>query len=123
MKQFVADPQETETSGKEVSDRLTELTDQGWDRSKSLALAVNEGIDLSDQHWEVIGFLRNYYLEHGLPITARTTAGALNQNFSGQGGNKYLNRLFVGGPVTQGSRLANLRTPAFATDPSHGSRY
>jgi len=123
MKQYYSDPQETETSGKEVSDRLTELTGQGWDRSKSQTLAINEGVDFNDKHWEVIVFLRNYYLEHGLPITARTTAGVLNENFSGQGGTKYLIRLFVGGPVTQGSRLANLRTPAFATDPSHGSRY
>lgn len=123
MKQYYADPQETETSGKEVGDRLTELTGQDWDRNKSLALAVNEGIDFNDKHWKVIVFLREYYLEHGLPITARTTAGALNKNFSAQGGTKYLNRLFSGGPVTQGSRLANLRTPAYATDPSHGSRY
>jgi tRNA 2-thiouridine synthesizing protein E len=71
----------------------------------------------------VIVFLRNYYLEHGLPIHARITAEALNQNFAGQGGNKYLHRLFSGGPVTQGSRLANLRSPAYATDLSFGTTY
>lgn len=123
MQQFYADPQETETSSSHMNVRLTELANQNWGRSKSLALATGEGIDFNNKHWEVIVFLRKYYLEHGLPITARTTARALNKNFSGQGGTKYLNRLFSGGPVTQGSRLANLRTPAFATDPSHGSRY
>ena len=123
MKQFNADPQETENSGKDMSDRLTELANQRWGHSKSLALAKSEGVDMNDEHWAVIVFLRKYYLEYGLPITARITARALNKNFSGQGGNKYLNRLFSGGPVTQGSRLANLRTPAYATDPSFGTSY
>ena len=123
MKQFYADPQETETSGNDSSDCLAELADQCWDRGKSLALAVNEGMDFNDKHWEVIVFLCNYYQEHGLPLTARTTARALNKNFSGQGGNKYLRRLFNDGPVTQGSRLANLPTPASATDRSFGTNY
>jgi tRNA 2-thiouridine synthesizing protein E len=88
-----------------------------------LALAKSEGVDMDDEHWAVIVFLRKYYLEHGLPISARITARALNKSFSGQGGSKYLNLLFSGGPVTQGSRLANLRTPAYATDPSFGTSY
>ncbi len=120
---FITDPQETETSGKDAGDRYTELVDQNWVRSKSLDLAEIEGIPLTDEHWAVIVFLRNYYLKHGLPITARTTARALNKNFSTQGGNQYLHRLFGGGPVTQGSRLGNLRTPAYATDPSFGTSY
>ena len=43
-----------------IADRSTELSDQGWDREKSAALAKSEGIDLSDEHWAVIAFLRNY---------------------------------------------------------------
>jgi tRNA 2-thiouridine synthesizing protein E len=54
--------------------------------------------------------MRNYYLEHGLPRFARTTARALNKQSTAHGGNKYLHELFVGGPDTQGSRLANLRS-------------
>lgn len=87
------------------------------------ALAASEGVDLDDERWAVIVFLRKYYLKHGLPITARTTTKTLNENFFGRGCNKYLNRLFSGGPVTQGSRLANLRTPAYAADLSFGTRY
>ncbi len=71
----------------------------------------------------LIVFLRKYYLHHGLPIHARITAKALNDKFAALGGNKYLHRLFSRGPVTQGSRFANLRTPAYATDLSFGSSY
>jgi tRNA 2-thiouridine synthesizing protein E len=117
------DPHETETSKRDSGDRHTELADQYWDRSKSKALAEAEGIVLSDQHWEVLVFLRKYYLEHGLPINARTTAKVLSSHFYHKGGSRYLRRLFSEGPVSQGSRLANLRTPAFATDASFGTSY
>jgi tRNA 2-thiouridine synthesizing protein E len=123
MNQFTVKPHETETSGKNFNDRLKELSTQKWSRSKSLALAECEGVDLNDERWAVLVFLRKYYLDHGLPITARTTSRALNKNFIVQGGNKYLYQLFSGGPVTQGSRLANLRTPAYATDLSYGFSY
>lgn len=123
MKQHTLNLHNIETSGSDIAGRSTELADQQWDRSKSVALAKSEGIDLSDAHWEVIAFMREFYLEHGLPINARTTARALNKNFSGQGGSKYLRGLFSEGPVTQGSRIANLHTPAYATDPSFGTSY
>ena len=67
--------------------------------------------------------MREFYQQRGLPINARTTARALNTHFSNQGGSKYLRELFSGGPVTQGSRGANLRTPAYAVDASFGTSY
>jgi tRNA 2-thiouridine synthesizing protein E len=118
-----SNPHETETPGHDIGLRHTELADQHWDRARSKALADEEGVELSDRHWEVIVFMRKYYLEHGLPINARTTARALNKHFAYKGGSGYLRRLFNDGPVVQASRLANLRTPAFATDSSFGTSY
>lgn len=123
MKQFTLIPNETETASTELNERFIELSAQRWNRNKSVMLAENEGLSLTDQHWAVIKFLRRYYLHNGLPRNARTTARALNDNFSSQGGNMYLRKLFSDGPVTQGSRLANLRTPAYAVDPSFGTSY
>ena len=71
----------------------------------------------------MIVFVRELYLQQGLPINARTTARALNKSFSSQGGSKYLRELFSGGPVTQGSRITDLRTPAYAVDTSFGTSY
>jgi tRNA 2-thiouridine synthesizing protein E len=119
MKQFYADPQDIETSGNDSSDRLAELAGQCWDRGKSLALAVNEGMDFNDKHWEVIVFLRNYYQEHGLPLTAGP-ARAFNKTFpAGVATNSHRRQQ----RPTQGSRLANLPTPASATDRSFGTNY
>ena len=123
MSQSTSNAQDCETSSHYVRIRLAELREQHWDRSKSESLARSEGITLKDEHWDVIVYLRRYYLKHGLPRCARTTSEALNQKFSVQGGSSYLYRLFPGGPVTQGSRFANLRTPANATDISFGTSY
>ena len=123
MTHQISNPHETETSGHDIDLRRAELADQHWDRASSKALADAEGFAFSDRHWEVIVFLRQYYLEQGLPINARTTARALNKHFSDRGGSSYLRRLFSDGPVVQGSRLGNLRTPALATDASFGTSY
>ena len=123
MTQYKVNAQDSETSSQYVNIRQAELGDQNWNRARSETLAANEGFELTDQHWHVISYLREQYLEHGLPRFARTTARALNKQFAAQGGSKYLHNLFPGGPVTQGSRLANLRTPASATDISFGTSY
>ena len=123
MSQFTQNAQDTETSSQHAGIRLAELIDQNWSRNKSEQLAMHEGISLTDHHWHVIDYLRKLYLKQGLPRFARTTALDLSRQFAAQGGNKYLYSLFAGGPVTQGSRLANLRAPANATDISFGTSY
>ncbi len=123
MAQFTQNARDTETASQYAGIRLAELIDQNWSRRKSIDLANSEGVSLTGEHWDVIVYLRKQYLNHGLPRFARTTARALNKRFAAQGGNKYLYSLFAGGPVTQGSRLANLRKPAGATDISFGTSY
>ncbi len=123
MAQFTQNARDTETASQYAGIRLAELIEQNWSRRKSIDLANSEGVSLTGEHWDVIVYLRKQYLNHGLPRFARTTARALNKRFAAQGGNKYLYSLFAGGPVTQGSRLANLRKPAGATDISFGTSY
>ena len=123
MTQYTVDVQDTETSSPNVDIRTAELVAQNWNRKTSLDLAKSEGISLSEEHWTVIMYLRERYIDQGLPRHARSLARDLAKQFFAQGGNKYLRHLFVGGPVTQGSRLANLRTPANATDISFGTCY
>lgn len=123
MTQFSINAQDTETFNRDFNMRRDELANQKWNRRKSEKLAAAEGIELSDGHWAVIIFLRNQYLNHGLPRDARITAKLLYKQFARQGGSQYLHRLFSDGPVTQGSRLACLRTPANARDLSFGCSY
>lgn len=123
MTQYKINAQDAETFSLNIDDRRSELGKQNWNREKSQQLATSEGLTLNDGHWAVINFLRNSYMEQGVPRYARSLARDLNKQFLVQGGNKYLRSLFSGGPVTQGCRLANLRTPANATDISFGTSY
>lgn len=123
MTQFCNDAQDSETSSQYAGIRLAELIDRNWSRKQCADLATREGIILTDQHWDVLLYLRRQYLVYGLPRNARTMARELVEEFSTLGGKKYLYRLFAGGPITQGSRIANLRTPANATDASFGTSY
>ena len=123
MYQLIMNAYATESASQLAVIRRAELKNQHWSRSKSQRRASSEGIKLSDEHWKVITFLRQQYLDVGLPRHARYLADTLQKNFSANGGTKYLRHLFPGGPITQGSRFANLPTPPDATDPSHGSCY
>ena len=113
----------SDVSNESISIRLKELNDQNWSQRISTELAKNEGIVLSNKHLDVILYLRSYYLEFGLPRFGRTTAKALNRHFATQGGSKYLHGLFNDGPVTQGSRLANIPVPDNASDIAFGTSY
>jgi len=113
----------------EVSFDVSPMAQQvwSWGRNNSGQLGIGSfqsktaplGIQGTDVPWVVVAA----GTDHGLAINARTTSRVLSKKFSRQGGNKYLRRLFSEGPVTQGSRLANLPTPAYATDPSFGTSY
>ena len=107
------------TSSSRLEDRWLDL--QEWNRRKGELLAVREGVKLTAMHWEVIDFLRGYYLRNGLAGSGRDVATALDRAFVSQGGNKYLHRLFPDGPVAQGSRIAGLPTPPYTEDTSFGS--
>ena len=113
----------TEAASHYFDIRRRELHDQFWNREKSQQLAESEGISLNSDHWDVIMYLRRHYLDEGLPRHARYLARDLRQQFQSRGGGKYLRQLFPGGPVTQGSRIANLPPPADACDTSYGCSY
>ena len=84
-------------------------------------MAGVEGIELTGEHLGVIEALRDYYLELGEAENGRDLEEMLDEIFDGHGGRKYLWRLFPGGPVTQGMRLAGLPLPPHSGDKGFGT--
>ena len=123
MKQYISNAYSIESSDRALETRQVKLDNQEWSREKSQQRANSEGIYLSDEHWRVLIYLRQQYLNVGLPRHARYLAKSLICDFSAKGGNRYLRKLFPGGPITQGSRLANISVPPDAASTSHGSCY
>jgi len=94
-----------------------------WTRSEAMSIAREEGIELSEGHWEVIRALQNYFAHHEdeTVINLRDLHDALDECFHQKGGLKFLYTLFPGGPIAQSCRLAGLKAPFIATDLSFGS--
>jgi tRNA 2-thiouridine synthesizing protein E len=87
---------------------LRDLRD--WSEDFARALAREEGLVLTPEHWEVIRFLRDYYQEHGVQAQVRVMIRHFTERWGAdRGSNHYLHELFpVGGPQKQGNRLAGL---------------
>ncbi len=109
-----------DSAGKDADGHLLGLGE--WNETIAEALAQQEGVELGDPHWEVVRFLRNYYMKHGR-IPARKMTEVLDTTYASKGGRKYLYRLFPKGPVTQASRIAGLPMPQQSVDPSFGSSH
>ena len=92
-----------------------------WSEAIAEKLAIEEGLKLTDDHWEVIRFLRDYYKNNGLADSARALLHVLEQRYQAQGGRKYLYQLFPKGPIRQSSRIAGLPVPSYSKDPSFGT--
>lgn len=92
-----------------------------WNIDKAHALARAEGITLSDEHVDVIQYLRGTYEKHGPIKHARSLTQALDTKYADKGGLKYLYRLFPNGPVTQGCKLAGIPEPSDSVNASFGT--
>ncbi len=101
----------------EVGDRRVETDSEGylvdraqWSEDFARELARREGLALTPAHWEVILFLRDHYLEHGVQAQVRVMIRHFTALWGAQrGSNHYLHEMFPrGGPQKQGNRLAGL---------------
>lgn len=83
-----------------------------WNQDLAAALAEREGLDLSENHWEVINFLREGYEEAGTVPNMRALQKAFAKIYGKEKGNsKYLYGLFPYGPAKQACRIAGLPKP------------
>jgi tRNA 2-thiouridine synthesizing protein E len=108
-----------DTSSQFRADRELDL--QGWDKEQGLRNARQEGIELTDAHWEVVHYLRDYYRQHGLAKNGRELGDILDSEFADRGGRKYLRLLFPNGPVAQGMRIAGLSVPPYTENIGFGT--
>jgi tRNA 2-thiouridine synthesizing protein E len=74
------------------------------------ALARQEGLRLTPEHWELIHFLRQHFHERGVQAQVRVMIRHFTPLWGPErGSNHHLHDLFPnGGPQQQGNRLAGL---------------
>ena len=102
-----------------INDTTIETDEEGyililsdWSVEVAQHLAEEEKIELSDNHWEVINFLREYYNEYQIAPAVRVLTKAIGKQFGAEKGNsKYLYELFPYGPAKQACKIAGLPKP------------
>jgi TusE/DsrC/DsvC family sulfur relay protein len=89
----------------EVNDEGYMLDSEQWNRNIAIAIAKEEGLELSDRHFEVIDYIRE-----------KTRDGeALSLRRIGKSGIvdiKELYQLFPGAPLKKATRIAGVSKPA-----------
>jgi TusE/DsrC/DsvC family sulfur relay protein len=103
----------------EVNGKSYEIDEEGylvdlstWNEEVGAYLATTEGLTLTDQHWEVINFLREYYNEFQIAPAVRVLTKAIGKKLGPEKGNsQYLYELFPYGPAKQACKVAGLPKP------------
>ncbi len=83
-----------------------------WSPGLALLIAAEENIEMNDDAWEVVNFLRNYYEEYQISPAVRVLTRAIRDKLGPDKGNsRYLYELFPYGPDKQGCKIAGLPKP------------
>jgi len=90
--------------------RLAQLAD--WNEDIARQLASRDGIELTDDHWQVINTMRDYYQEYGVSPVKKLLKRSLQQNTeSDRFDDLLLDSLFPDGVLSQGSKIAGIPLP------------
>lgn len=89
---------------------LIDLND--WNETVAFELAKNNKIELSESHWEIVFFIRQYYQLYKHLPNARVFTKAIKKEFGEEKGNsRYLHKLFPQGPLKFSCKIAGLSKP------------
>jgi len=81
-----------------------------WNEEIAQALAQDEDIQLNDDHWDAIRFMREFYEERQVAADARFVIRHLARRM-GKDAQKRLFELFPYGYVKQACKIAGMRRP------------
>jgi len=100
-------------------DSLLETTEDGflvdsssWNEAVAEWLASSIPLTLTEKHWEIIRFLREYHARFQHLPNNRLFVKAVSRALGAERGNSlYLNALFLGSPVKHACLVAGLPKP------------
>ncbi len=101
----------------EVDGKTVELTETGylvnldeWTEAVAEEIARKEGLELTEQHWDVIKYLRDqHYNNGGNEPNERTILKDMGKLWGSKPTSKDMYRLFPGMPSKQGRKIAGLK--------------
>ena len=83
-----------------------------WSEALAEHIAQQEQLEMSEAHWEVVRFVRAFYLEFNTSPAMRALVKAMAKKYGPEKGNsRYLYKLFPEGPAKQATKIAGLPKP------------
>lgn len=103
----------------EVNGKVFETDEEGyladitqWEPGVADVMSKEDDLTLTEEHWEIINFLREYYEEYQIAPAVRVLTKAVAKKMGkDKGTSKYLYSLFPYGPGKQACRYAGLPKP------------
>jgi len=93
----------------ETDDNGNLVNPQDWSRDVAEKLAAEEEIELTQEHWDVLEFLREEYLNNsGNQPMERQINKDMGKRWGKKIGSKDLYKLFPRAPSKQGNKIAGL---------------
>lgn len=99
----------------EVNGKSIELDDNGnltdhnqWDEDVARALAAADDLELTQEHFDVLNYLRTEYIENNEQPMERMINKGMSKIWGRKVSSKDLYVLFPGAPSKQGNRIAGL---------------
>ncbi|RLA37947.1 MAG: sulfurtransferase TusE [Gammaproteobacteria bacterium] len=105
--------------GYELNGTVIEADEEGyitdisrWSPELALLMAAEENVEMSDDAWEVVNFLRSYYEEYQIAPAVRVLTKTIKKRLGAEKGtSEYLYELFPYGPAKQACKIAGLPKP------------
>jgi len=101
----------------EMTMQLPKTDDEGylveplaWNEELAEVLADKENVKLTEDHWDVIRFMRNYYQDRQIAPDARFVIWHLKERLGPTARNKLF-ELFPYGYVKQACKIAGMKRP------------
>lgn len=83
-----------------------------WQEAIGAEMAKNDDFELTEAHWEVIMFVREFYLTYNTSPAIRALTKAMKAEFGEEkSSSRYLFKLFPDGPAKQATKYAGLPKP------------
>ena len=103
----------------QVSDKNVPVDNEGhlknlsdWNEAVAEALALQENISLSPNHWEVLRHLRQFHSRHHMSPANRALVSLIKRELGeSKGHSSYLMNLFRGSPAKTACKIAGLPKP------------
>lgn len=83
-----------------------------WSKALAETIASQELISLSEEHWQVIYLIRQFYQQYNTSPAIRMLVTIMKKEYGEEKGNsRYLYQLFPAGPAKQATKIAGLPKP------------